>query len=182
MTYDLIKTLPRTVLRDAAVVLGVAAILTAVSTTAQAKPTDAPTESQSGETNTSGSDAREIRCIAEAVYYEARGESRRGQEAVAEVVANRVKSRAYPNTYCGVVYQRYRSICQFSWACDGRRSNPRGAAWTRAMDIAERVHDGWVPNVAPRATHFHASSVRPSWSRRLPRVTQIGTHIFYRGR
>ncbi|MCU0882785.1 MAG: cell wall hydrolase [Hyphomonadaceae bacterium] len=125
-------------------------------------------------------EAAEVRCLAEAVYYEARGEPLRGQQAVAEVVANRVRSRAYPNTYCGVVYQRARNVCQFSWACDGRRSAPRGAAWTRAMDIAQDVHAGREAGVARGATHFHTTGVRPGWASRIPRVGQIGTHIFYR--
>jgi spore germination cell wall hydrolase CwlJ-like protein len=125
-------------------------------------------------------EAAEIRCLAEAVYYEARGEPLRGQQAVAEVVANRVRSRAYPNTFCGVVYQRARNVCQFSWACDSRRSAPRGAAWARAMDIAQEVHAGREAGVAGGATHFHTTSVRPGWASRIPRVGQIGTHIFYR--
>lgn len=124
--------------------------------------------------------AGEVRCLAEAIYYESRGEPVRGQQAVAEVVANRVRSRAYPNTYCGVVYQRSRNVCQFSWACDSRRAPPRGLQWQRAQEIAERVHEGWEPRVAPGATHFHATYVRPGWASRLPRVGQIGTHVFYR--
>lgn len=125
---------------------------------------------------------REIRCLAEAVYYEARGEPERGQLAVAEVVANRVDSRAYPNTYCGVVRQRSRNVCQFSWACDGRRSAPRGLQWERANTIAERVYDGWKPNVVGNAMYFHANYVSPSWSRVFKRVARIGTHSFYSGR
>jgi Cell Wall Hydrolase len=124
----------------------------------------------------------EIRCLAEAVYYEARGEPVRGQQAVAEVVANRVRSRAYPNSYCGVVYQRSRNVCQFSWACDRSRSEPRGAAWARAMQIAEDVHAGREAGVARGATHFHTTGVSPGWASRIPRVGQIGTHIFYRQR
>ncbi|KAF0104833.1 MAG: hypothetical protein FD163_1286 [Hyphomonadaceae bacterium] len=125
---------------------------------------------------------REVRCLAEAIYFEARGEPERGQLAVAEVVANRVASHAYPNTFCGVVRQRSRSVCQFSWACDSGRGAPRGVQWERANNIAERVVDGWKPNVVGNATHFHATFVSPSWSRRLPRVARIGTHVFYRSR
>ena len=125
---------------------------------------------------------REINCLAEAVYYEARGEPERGQLAVAEVVANRVESRAYPNTYCGVVNQKYRNICQFSWACNSRLSTPRGAQWAKANDIAEKVYDGWKPNVVGNATHFHAARVNPRWSRILPKIDQIGSHIFYGSR
>lgn len=126
--------------------------------------------------------SREVRCLAEAIYFEARGEPERGQLAVAEVVSNRVESRAYPNTFCGVVRQRTRNICQFSWACDNSRGAPRGLQWERANTIAERVVDGWKPNVVGNATHFHATFVSPSWSRVLPRVARIGTHVFYRSR
>ncbi len=125
---------------------------------------------------------REVRCLAEAIYYEARGEPERGQLAVAEVVANRVESRAYPNTFCGVVRQRSRNVCQFSWACDGRRAPPRGLQWERANNIAERVVDGWKPNVVGNAMYFHANYVSPSWSRVFRRVARIGTHSFYSGR
>lgn len=125
---------------------------------------------------------REVRCLAEAIYYEARGEPERGQLAVAEVVANRVNSRAYPNTYCGVVRQRSRNVCQFSWACDSKRSAPRGPQWDKAVSISSRVIDGWDPNVVGNATHFHATFVSPSWSRVLPRVAKIGSHVFYNAR
>jgi N-acetylmuramoyl-L-alanine amidase len=112
------------------------------------------------------------------VYYEARGEPRRGQLAVAEVVANRVRSRAYPNTFCGVVYQRSARVCQFSWACD-RRAAPRGAAWASARSIAEEVVAGSDPDVVGNATHFHATSVAPPWARVYRRVARIGSHVFY---
>jgi N-acetylmuramoyl-L-alanine amidase len=179
--------------RDAAIVLGTVCLVASLSATAQAEPVvetpqvDAATTttqsqgaSQSQQTRSEISDrARQVRCLAEAVYYEAKGEPRRGQEAVAEVVANRVASRAYPNTFCGVVYQRSARVCQFSWACTGRRA-PSGLQWQRANEIAERVVDGWRPGVAVGATHFHATFVSPSWSRVYRRVASIGGHVFYR--
>ena len=125
---------------------------------------------------------REIRCLAEAIYYEARGEPERGQLAVAEVVSNRVDSRAYPSTYCGVVRQRSKNVCQFSWACDSNRRAPVGAQWDRAMTLATRVVDGWKPGVVKGATHFHATRVNPNWAAVFPRVAQIGSHVFYRGK
>lgn len=152
---------------------------------AVAGPTQAPTETgsgQSGQGNPQASEdafrARELQCLAEAIYYEARGEPRRGQLAVAEVVANRVRSRAYPNTFCGVVYQRSARVCQFSWACD-RRSAPRGAAWASAREIAAEVVDGHDPDVVGNATHFHSTAVSPAWGRVYRRVATIGSHIFY---
>jgi N-acetylmuramoyl-L-alanine amidase len=179
--------------RDAAIVLGTVCLVASLSATAQAEPvvetpqveadvttTQSQGASQSQQTRSVVTDrARQVRCLAEAVYYEAKGEPRRGQEAVAEVVANRVASRAYPNTFCGVVYQRTTRVCQFSWACSGRRA-PSGIQWQRANDIAERVVDGWRPGVAVGATHFHAHFVSPSWSRVYRRVATIGGHMFYR--
>jgi N-acetylmuramoyl-L-alanine amidase len=180
--------------RDAAIVLGTVCLVASLSAAAQAEPVVETPQVEADTTTTTpiqgtttppltrsevSDRARQVRCLAEAVYYEAKGEPRRGQEAVAEVVANRVASRAYPNTFCGVVYQRSGRVCQFSWACSGRRA-PNGLQWQRANDIAERVVDGWQPRVAVGATHFHATFVSPSWSRVYRRVTSIGGHIFYR--
>lgn len=183
----------RTLARDAATVLGTVCLVASLSAAAQAEPVvetpqvDAATTttqsqgaSQSQQTRSVDTDrARQVRCLAEAVYYEAKGEPRRGQEAVAEVVANRVASRAFPNTFCGVVYQRTARVCQFSWVCTSRRA-PSGLQWQRANEIAERVVDGWRPGVATGATHFHAHFVSPNWSRVYRRVATIGGHIFYR--
>jgi N-acetylmuramoyl-L-alanine amidase len=183
----------RILARDAAIVLGTVCLVVSLSATAHAEPvvetpqveadvTTTPTQGTTISSQTRSVDtgrAREVRCLAEAVYYEAKGEPRRGQEAVAEVVATRVASRAYPNTFCGVVYQRSTRVCQFSWACSGRRA-PSGLQWQRANEIAERVVNGWRPGVAPGATHFHATFVSPSWSRVYRRVASIGGHIFYR--
>lgn len=138
-------------------------------------------EPQIQSANLSSTDNREVRCLAEAIYFESRGEPERGQWAVAEVVANRVKSRAYPNTYCGVAHQRRGNICQFSWACDSRRGAPRGEQWTRALSMANRVYNGYDPNVVGNALFFHATFVRPSWANVFTRVGKIGSHIFYNG-
>lgn len=129
-----------------------------------------------------GSDRdHEIGCLAEAIYFEARGEPDRGKLAVAEVISNRVDSPAYPKTYCGVVHQRTRSVCQFSWYCN-RMPTPTGPQWDKSMQIATRVVNGWKPGVVSGATHFHATYVNPSWSHIMPEVGQIGAHIFYRPR
>ncbi len=184
--------LSRTFVRDAATVLGTVCLIVCLSTVAHAEPVvedaqvdaDITTTQSQGipqsKRNTAELDrARQVRCLAEAVYYEAKGEPRRGQEAVAEVVATRVASKAYPKSFCGVVYQRSGGKCQFSWACSAKRT-PSGLQWQRANEIAERVVDGWRPGVAPGATHFHATFVEPSWSRVYRRVTSIGGHVFYR--
>jgi spore germination cell wall hydrolase CwlJ-like protein len=127
---------------------------------------------------------KEKRCLAEAIYFEARGESEQGQAAVAQVVLNRVSSGLYPATICGVVYQnRHRfHACQFSFACDGRSlrvSDP--ASWRTAVRIATEVTDGkvYVSDVGA-STHYHADYVRPRWARRLEKMDVIGHHIFYK--
>ncbi len=125
----------------------------------------------------------EQRCMAEAIYYEARGESRQGQLAVAEVVANRVRSGIYPNTVCGVVYQgSERSTgCQFSFTCDGSmKARPRGAAWREANALSTQVLMGMVRPVTNKATHYHTVAIDPYWSASLVETTRIGAHVFYR--
>lgn len=126
---------------------------------------------------------REHRCLSEAIYYEARGESRAGQVAVAEVVLNRVRSRAYPNTVCGVVYQGSQRVtgCQFSFTCDGSmNSRPRGRPWRVAREIATEVMAGEHESVTGNATHYHTTAVWPRWAPRLIETNRIGAHIFYR--
>ena len=126
---------------------------------------------------------RQMRCLAEAIYFEARGEPEAGQAAVAQVVLNRVRSGIFPANVCAVVYQdRNRPYaCQFSFACDGtslRVEEP--AAWTTATRIAEDVVSGAVynPKVA-EALNYHAYYVYPFWAGELRRVDRIGGHIFY---
>ncbi len=128
--------------------------------------------------------AREQECLVNAIYFEARGESTRGQAAVAQVVLNRVRNPAYPDSICGVVYQnsQWRNACQFSFACDGvkdRVLNP--FAYRRAKDIAMAVTAGriFIPEVGS-STHYYAQYVSPGWARAMKRMTKIGLHIFYR--
>jgi spore germination cell wall hydrolase CwlJ-like protein len=128
--------------------------------------------------------AREQRCLAEAIYFEARGEPETGQAAVAQVVLNRARSGIYPQTICGVVYQNRRRYhaCQFSFACGGKppRINEPGA-WDEAQRIAAGVTSGstYLSGVGS-STHFHANYVRPRWARRLEKSDVIGHHIFYK--
>lgn len=131
--------------------------------------------------------ARAERCLAEAIYWEARSEPERGQMAVAQVVLNRAVSGFYPRDVCGVVYQnahRYLA-CQFTFACEGRRSlvPTEAGPWTRATTIARDMMAGriWLPDVG-HATHYHATYVRPWWARSMNRLQQIGVHVFYRPR
>lgn len=122
-------------------------------------------------------DARdaELDCLAKVISNEARGEPRTGQLAVAQVVMNRVASPQFPNTICGVVYQR----AQFSHI---RRHNPRrsGPQWERFVEIAIDARNGVSEPVVGNALYFHANYVRPAFARRKTRVGQIGAHIFYR--
>lgn len=125
----------------------------------------------------------ELDCLAEAVYYEARSESTRGQLAVAEVVMNRVRDSRFPNTVCEVVFQgQYRQTgCQFTFTCDGsRRQKPRGPAWDRARAVALHVSLGLNKPVTNKATHYHTDYVNPYWKAGMVETAMIGTHIFYR--
>jgi spore germination cell wall hydrolase CwlJ-like protein len=128
--------------------------------------------------------ARERKCLAEAVYFEARSEPEEGQAAVAQVVLNRATSGLYPASICGVVYQNrtHYKACQFSFACEGKslRVNEPDA-WSTAVRIANEVVDGktYLSDVGG-ATHYHANYVRPGWARRLVKMDVIGHHIFYK--
>lgn len=128
--------------------------------------------------------ARDLHCMATAIYFEARGESERGQRAVAQVILNRVEDHRYPNSVCGVIYQNrhWRNRCQFSFACDGRPERIRDQhSWTVAMAFAEDaiVNNHFLDEIGG-STHYHATYVRPRWSRALRRIERIGTHIFYK--
>ncbi|WP_208995095.1 cell wall hydrolase [Roseibium hamelinense] len=130
--------------------------------------------------------AKEQRCLAEAIYFEARGESEEGQVAVAQVVLNRVKNPAYPDSICGVVYQnRHKhNRCQFSYACDGikDRINSPGA-WKTAQRLAREVSDGQrYLKMVDASTHYHATYVNPRWAKSMNKLGQVGLHIFYKTR
>ncbi|MBL8554693.1 MAG: cell wall hydrolase [Phenylobacterium sp.] len=126
---------------------------------------------------------RALQCLAEAVYYEAAREPEVGQEAVAQVVLNRLRHPAYPKSVCGVVYQGSARTtgCQFTFTCDGSlRYRPMAALWTRARAVAERALNGYVDKGVGSATHYHAQYVAPYWAPTLVKMTQVGQHIFYR--
>jgi spore germination cell wall hydrolase CwlJ-like protein len=124
----------------------------------------------------------ELECLTDAVYYEARGESVRGQAAVAQVVMNRVKHPAFPKSVCAVVFQGAGGRgCQFSFACDGSmRARRESLAWNRARDIAARALSGALRGEIGSATHFHTTAVSPGWAPQMLRVANVGTHVFYR--
>lgn len=129
-----------------------------------------------------------VRCIAENIYHEARGENLAGQFAVAEVTRLRKLSPKFPNSFCGVVWQkRYvrrlgREIAQFSWTLDGRSDKITDQkAWQLAKSIAELAYEGVTEGVLPssRTWYYHSKKVRPGWAKRLDHVASIGEHLFY---
>ncbi|TNE34408.1 MAG: hypothetical protein EP348_10940 [Alphaproteobacteria bacterium] len=126
---------------------------------------------------------KEEMCIAQAVYFEARGEPLIGQVAIAEVILNRIVDPRYPGTACKVVFQNQnrRHKCQFSFACDGLSDRPKNAtAWEAALKVVALVMNGERSGIAKRATHYHAAYVNPKWSEHLQKLGQVGGHIFYR--
>jgi Cell Wall Hydrolase len=129
--------------------------------------------------------AKAEKCLADAVYFEARGEPLKGQQAVAQVVMNRVFSGYYPNDVCGVVYQNASRhlACQFTFACEGKDLNKvdEPDMWEQAKRIAKDMLDGkiWLSEVG-HATHYHAYWVHPSWVHEMTRLYRLGVHTFYR--
>ncbi|MEM6657583.1 MAG: cell wall hydrolase [Pseudomonadota bacterium] len=123
------------------------------------------------------------KCLSEALYFEARGESVRGQFAVAEVILNRMKSSRFPDSLCGVIRQgtgrKYQ--CQFTYTCDGQKEVIREKkAYERVSKVARAAIDGIAKDLTEGATHYHTTSVRPSWSRVYKETARIGVHVFYR--
>ena len=129
-------------------------------------------------------DLRSVGCLAQNLWFEARGSSVTDQIAVANVVLNRVEDRRYPNDVCAVVWQPY----QFSWTHDGRSDQVRvrtpreRRVWERIVDISVAALTGHVEDPTNGATHYHANYVRPAWASRLKRLVQIERHIYYRYR
>ncbi|MGF1549096.1 MAG: cell wall hydrolase [Sphingomonadaceae bacterium] len=131
-----------------------------------------------------GVQLRALECLAAAVYYEAASESEDGQRAVAQVVLNRVRHPAYPDSVCGVVYQgpqRAGGGCQFTFTCDGSLARrPSAAGWRQAHRIAADALAGKVHAGVGHATHYHTFQVHPHWAPKLAKVAAIGAHFFYR--
>lgn len=126
--------------------------------------------------------AAALDCMTAAIYYEAANEPITGQRAVAQVVLNRVRHPAFPNTICGVVFQGSERTtgCQFTFTCDGSLlRRPSLVLWNRARTIAAESLGGFVETSVGHATHYHASYVLPYWAPKLTKLTSIGSHIFY---
>ena len=126
----------------------------------------------------------EHRCLAQALYYEARGEGRIGEQAVAEVVFHRMNAGNFGHSICAVVYEGAgHPGCQFSFTCNGDLDRPReDSAWRKSEQLAAQILTGEVllHNTTGGATHYHATWVSPFWAPALKRTAQIGNHIFYR--
>jgi spore germination cell wall hydrolase CwlJ-like protein len=126
---------------------------------------------------------RSLECLTAAIYYEAATEGAEGQRAVAQVVLNRVRHPAFPNSVCGVVFQGAERAtgCQFTFTCDGSLARvPDPAYWARARAVATAALAGGVYAPVGWATHYHTNWVVPYWSSSLVKLTNVGTHIFYR--
>ena len=123
---------------------------------------------------------RDVDCLARNIYFEAAGESRSGKIAVAEVTMNRVKSKQFPRSVCGVVYQKTRGTCQFSWVCQDKKAIRNRTAWRESVKIAENI---LISNrrygIIGSAKYFHADYVNPAWADEKQLVMKIGRHIFY---
>lgn len=136
--------------------------------------------------------AKEVYCLGQAIYHEARGEPETGQWAVASVILNRTESRQYPDTVCGVVFQNAHlpNRCQFSFACDGRPDDGGHGnridreSWVKSHVIAQIAYRKYLEGKRHEdglttAMHFHTTSVSPNWASSYVAVATIGAHIFY---
>jgi spore germination cell wall hydrolase CwlJ-like protein len=124
----------------------------------------------------------EIQCLAKNIYFEAASEPLHGKIAVAQVTMNRVHSQRYPNTVCGVVYQRNPRGCQFSWVCEGTKFIRDGDGWKQSLKIAEEVLllKKKYAILSASTKYYHADYVSPRWAEEKQLVAKIGRHIFYR--
>ena len=123
---------------------------------------------------------REVECLAKNIYFEAGSEPRAGKIAVAEVTMNRVKSKKFPRSVCGVVYQKTRGTCQFSWVCEGKKTIRSRTAWTESLQIAENILISKKKyGIIGSAMYFHADYVEPAWAEEKRLIAKIGAHIFY---
>lgn len=127
--------------------------------------------------------AKALRCLTQAVYFEAAFEPLEGQQAVAQTVLNRLRHGGYPKSVCGVIYEGAARAtgCQFSFTCDGSLARePNPTLWASAQAVARRALSGFVMKDVGVATHYHASYVAPYWAPTLVKLKQVGQHIFYR--
>ncbi|MEY8828446.1 cell wall hydrolase [Sedimentitalea sp. XS_ASV28] len=158
-------------------------LLTASQPRAEVKPIAATYSRRWIDSQPPASGGEQWRCLSEALYFEARGETVKGQFAVAEVILNRVQSSRFPDSVCAVINQgtgrRYQ--CQFTYTCDGREEViAEPGAFRRVAKVARAAIDGVGVDLTDGATYYHTNAVRPSWSRRFQETARIGVHVFYR--
>ena len=123
---------------------------------------------------------REVECLAKNIYFEAGSEPRAGKIAVAEVTMNRVKSKQFPRSVCGVVYQKTKGTCQFSWVCENKKKIRSRSAWRESLQIAENILISKKRyGIIGPAMYFHADYVDPAWDEEKRLIAKIGAHIFY---
>ena len=126
---------------------------------------------------------KQMSCLAEALYFEARGEPIKGQLAVGEVILNRVEDSRYPSSICKVVNQGTgrRFACQFTYTCDGKlESVNERKPYEMALKIAKILMTTHDRKMTKGSTHYHSNYVNPKWSKKFERVAKFGRHIFYR--
>jgi len=130
----------------------------------------------------SGAHGTALKCLTQAIYYEAANEPLQGKRAVAQVVLNRLRHPAYPGSVCGVVYEGVnKPVCQFSFTCDGSLARtPLVNQWGESRKVAQAALAGHVEPSVGSATHYHADYVLPRWAFTLDKIEKIGAHIFYR--
>ncbi len=131
---------------------------------------------------TDGSYGTALKCMTQAIYYEAANEPAQGKRAVAQVVLNRMRHPAYPSSVCGVVYDgANKRVCQFSFTCDGSLLRaPMARQWKESLAVAKAALTGTIEPSVGTATHYHADYVVPRWAYNLGKIDKIGVHIFYR--
>ena len=155
-----------------------------VTNTSRSTDTNITTKSQFNAMSRANGNS-EWRCLAEALYFEARGETVKAQFAVAEVILNRRDSKRFPNSVCAVIGQGTKSgkkyACQFSYKCDGRAEVfSEGGAYVQVGKVARLMLDGKARNLTKGAMFYHTGAVSPKWSRKFTRTVKVGSHYFYR--
>ena len=125
----------------------------------------------------------EMKCLAEAIYFEARGEALEGQYAVGEVIINRVLSKDFPNSVCGVISEGANRLnaCQFSYNCDGKLETiTEKKIYERILKLSQMLLEPSARFLTSGATFYHSKLVSPSWSKKFIKTNEIGNHVFYK--
>lgn len=125
---------------------------------------------------------REVKCLADNIYFEARSEKDVGKRAIALVTLNRLKDEDYPNTICKIVHQRNQYKCQFAWTCTKKMKVNDHYSYTHCRKIAKHVlmNYGVMYDVTKGATNFHRKDIRPTWANPRKKTIAIGKHVFYK--